>query len=136
MDAHARDRAADPTASILVVDDESFVRRIVGRLLERAGYRVALAGDGREALAILSGSASGFDLVLTDVRMPGMEGPELMTLARRIQPDLAFVFMTGSYGVSPPAGDGHGPASIIKPFGWTELDAAVRAALDDAPALP
>lgn len=80
-------------AAVLVVDDEPGVARLCERLLARAGYRVRSVTDPHQGLALLDDES--FDLLLADIRMPGMDGFELMANARRRQPDLAVVVMTG-----------------------------------------
>src|SRR5439155_16306796 len=74
--AAARPLASLTRETLLVVEDEPAVRRAVQRNLERLGYRVIAAHDGEDALRI-SESHSGFDLLLSDVVMPGIDGPEL-----------------------------------------------------------
>jgi DNA-binding NtrC family response regulator len=111
---------------ILVVDDEIQVVRSVERILERSGYEVRVALSGREAL----GSLDGVDLVLTDVRMPGMDGIKLVAEVKRRQPGTKCCLMTGESGVdtealSSPGVDGH----IFKPFLIEELLTLLRGCL-------
>jgi CheY-like chemotaxis protein len=80
--------------TILVVDDLEAVRRLARRALQDAGYRVLEAGDGVEALACLEQSPV-VDLVLTDLRMPKMDGWELATHLARRSPPLPVLFMSG-----------------------------------------
>jgi two-component system NtrC family response regulator len=80
---------------ILLVDDDASLRRILSHHLERAGYTVRSAADGSQALALLA--AGPADLVLTDVRMPGMDGRALLAEVRRGTPDLPVLMMT-AYG--------------------------------------
>jgi CheY-like chemotaxis protein len=84
-----------PARAILVVDDEAAVRRAAKRVLDRAGYRVVEACDGRDALRIMEDEGERFDLVLTDVAMPGMGGRELYDrLATRL-PHTPVLLMSG-----------------------------------------
>ena len=69
--------AGKARASILLAEDEAGVRRLAQQILERAGYRVVPAADGREALIQAAGEPGSLDLLLTDVVMPGLRGPEL-----------------------------------------------------------
>ena len=79
--------------TILVVDDEPGIALLCKRLLSRAGYIVTALTDPKEAVDWLKEHAA--DLLLVDVRMPEVDGFELITLARRLQPDLAVLVMTG-----------------------------------------
>jgi len=77
---------------ILVTEDDNVQREIITDILERAGYAVTEAASGPEAIEALR--AESFDMLLTDMRMPGMDGLELLRQARRIRPDLEMVVMT------------------------------------------
>ncbi len=78
---------------ILVVDDEEIARDNLVHILTKAGYRANAAADGREALAALAGDT--FDLVLTDLRMPEMDGMELLTAIKRRSPEVEVIVITG-----------------------------------------
>ncbi|MCB9915427.1 MAG: response regulator [Planctomycetes bacterium] len=80
---------------VLLVDDEPGVRLSVGALLRSQGHRVQEAGGGAEALALLDRGHADYDLLLTDVRMPGLRGPELARRARELAPSLRVVYMSG-----------------------------------------
>ena len=82
---------------ILVVDDESGIRQVLDRLLNREGHHVELAADGGEALERVAAADDPFHLVLSDLRMPGIGGEELLTRLREQAPEYAgrIVFMTG-----------------------------------------
>ncbi len=80
-------------ASVLIIDDDRSIVRLCQRLLERATYEVFASTDPLEALQILEGRK--VDLLLADIRMPVMDGFELIERARRVQPDLAVLVMTG-----------------------------------------
>jgi DNA-binding response OmpR family regulator len=81
--------------TILVVDDEPAVRRAVFRALSEAGYRVFEAADGAEALVVLSRVAHRVDLVLSDVRMPGVNGAQLARELAEAWPQQRVLFMSG-----------------------------------------
>jgi CheY-like chemotaxis protein/two-component sensor histidine kinase len=81
--------------SILVAEDDIGTRRIVERILRHAGYDVRTAVDGIEALAVLEAGEGPFDLLLSDVMMPGCTGPELSDRARVMHPALPVLLMTG-----------------------------------------
>ena len=84
-----------PRARLLVVDDEATQRDMLASILGRAGYEVLTAATGAEALAQLE--AGAFDLLLTDQRMPEMDGLELLDRSRRLAAELPVVLMT-AYG--------------------------------------
>jgi len=85
---------ADRTCRVLVVDDEAGVLRFVDRVLRDQGYETALASGAAEALALLD-SGTSFDLLLTDLVMPGMCGDELARLAVQRTPGLKVLYLTG-----------------------------------------
>jgi PAS domain S-box-containing protein len=81
--------------TILAVEDEDLVRQMVRRVLERAGYTVLTAGDGQEALELFDSHGKHIDLVLTDVVMPRVKGPELAERLALRSPDTPVLFMSG-----------------------------------------
>jgi len=93
----AADVAADVRGgeTILLVEDDPAVRVTTKRLLERAGYTVLAASDGREGLEIQSSHPHGIDLLLSDMVMPGMNGRELVSLIHEREPDLPVLLMSG-----------------------------------------
>lgn len=86
------------SASILVVDDEPKVREFVHRVLQNAGYHVVSASTGDQALAILQERKASLDLLVTDLRMPGLHGKDLAQVSRRLKPRLKVLFLTGYAG--------------------------------------
>lgn len=78
---------------ILIVDDEDFVREMIGETLSARKYEIALAAGGQEALDLLA--QGPFDVVLTDVKMPGMEGLELVKRIKRSHRGIHIVVLTG-----------------------------------------
>ena len=78
--------------TLLVVDDDPGLRESLQRTLTRAGYQVVLASDGRSALDLMQGTP--LDLVLTDLRMPGMTGVELLRAAKTLLPDVDVILIT------------------------------------------
>src|SRR6266536_4030601 len=81
--------------SVLLVDDEVALRSVVARQLQASGYRVIPAASGREALAILTQGAGTIDLLLTDVMMPDLNGPQLVAMVRHWWPAVRRLYMTG-----------------------------------------
>ena len=119
---------------VLVVEDETALRAMIRRLLEREGYTVLEAENGADALRLLEGSAGAtVDLVLTDVRMPEMGGRELAAALARSQPGLPVVLMSGFTAqlreiqlISPHL------ALLFKPFREADLLRTIRTHLDRA----
>jgi CheY-like chemotaxis protein len=115
--------------NILVVDDHVIMREVVCEILEDAGHVVRSASDGHGALRELS--SGDFDLMVTDIVMPEMDGIELISEVRRRSPDTRIIAMSGG-GERFPTNDGLMIAqrvgaglSLNKPFGSDELLAAV-----------
>jgi len=81
------------TARILLVDDEASIRLTLSTLLQRAGYETSAAENGEAAVALLEQHA--FDLLLVDLKMPGMDGMQVVAAARQRQPDIAIIVLTG-----------------------------------------
>ena len=79
---------------VLLVEDEDMVRAVAQRALTRAGYTVTTASDGDEGLEIVQGGAE-FDMVVSDVVMPAMDGPTMIRAIRKLRPDLPVLFMSG-----------------------------------------
>jgi signal transduction histidine kinase/ActR/RegA family two-component response regulator len=122
-------RTPAPTGtSILVVEDDPRVSRATVGALEELGYRPIACSSGREALAILEGE-TGIDLIITDVMMPEMTGPELIREAAKRWPWIAVLFVTGYVGEAGDADDLAGQEILRKPFTVSALSAAVAAAL-------
>jgi two-component system cell cycle sensor histidine kinase/response regulator CckA len=82
------------SGTILLVEDEPTVRGVAERALTRHGYRVITADNGEDALEILAGGEH-IDLLISDVVMPGMDGPTMAGEARKDRPDLKILFMSG-----------------------------------------
>ena len=82
-------------ARILIVDDEESQRQAIAGFIKKIGYDVWESPDGEHALKQIESQA--LDLVISDIRMPGINGLELQERARKIVPDITFIFMT-AYG--------------------------------------
>src|SRR5438477_11120063 len=88
-------------SQILVAEDEAMLRIIAVEMLQDAGFTVYEAGDGVEALALLQANP-GIELLVSDVKMPRMDGYALVAAGRVLKPDLKVLLMTG-YAQDPPA---------------------------------
>lgn len=84
---------ANENANVLVVDDEGAIRYSVSKTLQRVGYNVSEAASGEEALDIMK--KQHCDVVLTDIRMPGLTGVELLRRIKEVAPDAIVILMTG-----------------------------------------
>ena len=82
------------SGTVLLVEDEPMVRSVAERALTRHGYKVITADNGEDALEILD-SGEQIDLLISDVVMPGMDGPTMVAEARKERPDLKILFMSG-----------------------------------------
>ncbi|MCX5513093.1 hypothetical protein C3941_01565 [Kaistia algarum] len=118
-------------ATILVVEDEPIVRMLVVDQLDDLGFRTVEAQDASEALALLR-RGDRFDLMLTDVGLPGMDGRELAEVARGLQPDLKVLFATGYSGSDTSALGlpARGMDLVGKPIEMDELARRIRLLLE------
>ena len=96
----AKEKAAEELADwsgggrVLLVEDEDMVRAVAERALTRQGYTVVTASDGDEGLELVRAGGE-FDLVVSDVVMPSMDGPAMAREIRKLAPDLPVLFMSG-----------------------------------------
>jgi two-component system cell cycle sensor histidine kinase/response regulator CckA len=117
-------------ATILLVEDEPWMRQIAEQVLAREGYRVLPAGDAVEAHAIVAARTAPVDLLLTDVVMPGISGPRLATQLREAQPALPVLFISGYASTGDPARELEPNERLLrKPFTPFALVEAVRSML-------
>jgi len=127
-DARATSRTEPPGGSetVLLVEDEAIVRNLTAEMLERQGYRVLAAASPRDALDV----SEPWDILLSDVVMPGMSGPELAERLVERHPDACVLFTSG-YSGDAVADRGALPGGLLeKPFTMEQLSAKVREALD------
>jgi DNA-binding response OmpR family regulator len=120
-------------ASILLVDDNNELRAVIARSLKLAGHDVFTAADGKAALAILPKVT--YDIVLTDIVMPDMEGLELIRSIRKINPAAKIVAMSGGgRGTAEDylalAKKFGATATLEKPFQLDELNATIAKVLE------
>jgi PAS domain S-box-containing protein len=108
----------DRPKTVLVVDDEPDLLHAVETMLSRAGYRVLAAGCGPDALELVSAHEGVVDLLLSDVSMPGMLGPEVAEEVRAIRPGIQVMFMSGHAQPFLASGGVEGPDVVLveKPF--------------------
>jgi two-component system cell cycle response regulator CpdR len=116
---------------VLIADDEESMRKLVARAIAMDGHDVITAEDGAEALDILERERGTFDLLLTDIQMPIMDGIALALTVARDFPDLTILLMTGFADQRERA---HGLNAIVhdvvtKPFSVNDIRTAVTAAL-------
>ncbi|MFM7028477.1 MAG: cell cycle two-component system response regulator CpdR [Chakrabartia sp.] len=116
---------------ILLAEDDDAMRQYLARALERAGYCVVAVSRGTAALALVE-AGEPFDLLLTDIVMPEMDGIELAQRVTRLQPDIRVMFITGFSAVSVRAGRAMPEARVLsKPFHLKDLVAEVDRVLQD-----
>jgi two-component system cell cycle response regulator CpdR len=109
---------------ILLAEDDDSMRLYLARALERVGYSVAAVDRGTAALPLLE--RESFDLLLTDIVMPEMDGIELAQRAAVIAPDMRVMFITGFAAVALKAGSSAPTAKVLsKPFHLRDLVAEV-----------
>jgi two-component system cell cycle sensor histidine kinase/response regulator CckA len=133
---------AGGSETVLLVEDEPMLRELMEMILTEAGYTILAAGSPTEALALAEGREGGIDLLISDVVMPRMSGPELAERLVERRPDLRVLYVSGypdetlgKHGVAP-----RRITLIEKPFRDSDLRAKVREVLDApvsaAPSLP
>jgi two-component system, cell cycle response regulator CpdR len=106
---------------ILLAEDDGAMRMHLTRALERTGYAVVPVGSGDEAFALVQGGER-YDLLLTDIVMPGMDGIELAQKVSVIAPDTRVMFITGFSAVTLRAGEALPQAKVLsKPFHLRDL---------------
>jgi PAS domain S-box-containing protein len=128
-------RADRGRETILLVEDETILRRLARQYLETQGYKILEAEDGAAALQIVAGHQGAIDLLLTDVIMPGMNGRELAAQIAKLLPDVRVLYMSG-YTENAVGRDGMLDAGINllqKPFSLPALKDRVREVLDSEP---
>ncbi len=115
--------------TVLIAEDESSVRRLASRTLQRLGYRVLVARSGIEALELERKHDGPIHLLVSDVVMPGMSGPELVGRLTRLRPGLKTLLISG-YAKGAKLDPHCGDAFLRKPFTPQDLGGAVRELLD------
>jgi two-component system cell cycle sensor histidine kinase/response regulator CckA len=113
---------SNSAGTVLLVDDARLMRAMLAEQLEDLGYAVLVAPSASDGLRLAEEWKGCIDVLLTDVHMPGMPGPELATELRRMSPTIRVVFMSGS-GASAPTG-----TLLVKPFTQAQLAEAILTA--------
>ena len=118
-------------AKLLIVEDDESVRTLAARALERDGHNVTIAADGAQGLDMIRQARGGYDLVVSDIRMPEMDGIEMATAAAREFPVMRIMLMTGYADQRERAEELNGIILDVvqKPFTLAEIRARVDKAL-------
>ncbi len=116
---------------LLVVEDDESVRSLAARALASGGYAIDTAADGEEGLAMIEAAGGGYDLIVSDIRMPALDGIGMAKAAAARFPDLKILLMTGYAEQRERAADLSGIIIDVlqKPFQLAQLRGAVAAAL-------
>jgi len=118
--------------TVLLVEDVDMVRESLRDILEHSGYTVLNAASGQDALAIAAGHNGKIDLILSDVVLPAMNGPDFAKEIRKLLPNAKTIFMSGYRSDLMPRHGVNGPVPILlqKPFTRDALLRGVREVLD------
>jgi two-component system cell cycle sensor histidine kinase/response regulator CckA len=118
------------TGRVLLVEDEDSVRSFAVRALELRGYTVTQAASGQEALDVIEENPEAIDLIVSDVVMPEMTGPEMMRTVRAIRPEMKFIFISGyaEDAFREEMMDGEEFFFLAKPFSLKDLAVKVKKA--------
>jgi DNA-binding response OmpR family regulator len=118
-------------AKLLIVEDDESVRTLAARALERDGHTVTVATDGAQGLDKIRQARGGYDLVVSDIRMPEVDGIEMATAAAREFPTMKIMLMTGYADQRERAEELNGIILDVmqKPFTLAEIRARVGKAL-------
>jgi two-component system cell cycle response regulator CpdR len=121
---------------LLVVEDDDSVRQLAARALERAGHSVDTACDGDEGLQLIVEAEGRYDLVVSDIRMPAMDGIEMSRQAAARYPGLRIMLVTGFADQRERASDLDGIIVdvLLKPFSLASIREAVAKNLSPVPA--
>ncbi|WP_027061744.1 response regulator [Mesorhizobium loti] len=118
-------------AKLLIVEDDESVRTLAARALERAGHAIDIAADGAQGLSMIRAAHGGYDLVVSDIRMPEMDGIEMAIAAAALYPAMKIMLMTGYADQRERAEelDGIILDVVQKPFTLAEIRARVDKAI-------
>ncbi|RWO19687.1 response regulator [Mesorhizobium sp.] len=118
-------------AKLLIVEDDESVRTLAARALERAGHMIDIAADGAQGLALIRAARGGYDLVVSDIRMPEMDGIQMAKAAASLFPAMKILLMTGYADQRERAEELNGVIVDVvqKPFTLAEIRVRVEQAL-------
>ncbi|RWO60881.1 MAG: response regulator [Mesorhizobium sp.] len=118
-------------AKLLIVEDDESVRTLAARALERAGHMIDIAADGAQGLALIRAARGGYDLVVSDIRMPEMDGIQMANAAASLFPAMKILLMTGYADQRERAEELNGVIVDVvqKPFTLAEIRTRVEQAL-------
>jgi two-component system cell cycle sensor histidine kinase/response regulator CckA len=123
--------------TILVVEDEVALREITAEYLQSRGYQVLCANSGLHALEICRTHNAPIDILMTDIIMPGIQGPELVTAALDMRPQMRVIYVSGYTDRGMELATPHSNAVFLrKPYSLADLDAQIQYAVSSAPLLP
>jgi DNA-binding NtrC family response regulator len=125
--------AGERKKRVLIVDDDTAILRLMAKVVELEGHECTTASSGEEALAFVEGA--GFDLLVSDKNLPGMDGIELVRLCRELRPEMPALVITayGSAGSALAAASQGVVDYILKPIDLTSLRMRLRRALRHDP---
>jgi len=127
--------AEDNRRTVLIVDDEAEVRKLVSAMISQLGYEVITADSGDHAMTLYQNHGGHVDLLITDVVAPGMAGPMLAERLIAVQPDLKVLYMSGYHHTTVVqkyvVEKGH--ALVTKPFTAQEMRARVKELVEPVP---
>jgi len=121
--------------TILIAEDDRIIRDLVKQVLAAGGHRVIPAANPKEALEAVADHEGDIDLLLTDVMMPSMSGPDLAVEMRKLHPAIRVIYMSGVTNYDKVQRDivASGTPFLKKPFSMEDLNAAVNRALAAPP---
>jgi two-component system cell cycle sensor histidine kinase/response regulator CckA len=118
--------------TILVVDDEKIIRDLLSRILDKLGYNVIIAEDGRQAMDIFKKRNADIDLVIIDLLMPEMNGRETTAGLKAINPDVAILLSSGQAETATTTTGGEAAVDgfLSKPYRVSQLAEAIEKVID------
>jgi DNA-binding NtrC family response regulator len=126
-------------SGVLIVDDEPYILQLLEAFLGRQGFRVWLASNGAEALELYRSHFSKIAVVVLDVCMTGLDGPQTLAAMQTVNPQVRFCFMSGDPGAYPESEllDRGSPCVLKKPFRLEEIIHVIEQLAQGAlPAMP